>query len=141
VSAANLRYLITHETAHQWFYGLVGNDQARQPFADEAAADDVARDLLGLRRGSQCAARRLDLPIYDYNDACYYEQIYIGGGNLLRDARRAMGSTAFWSAMREYVAAHRHQLSDNRTLLTWLDERTSRTLGRSIFAPRFPSIY
>jgi hypothetical protein len=141
VSAANLRYLITHETAHQWFYGLVGNDQARQPFADEAAADDVARDLLGLRRGSQCAARRLDLPIYDYNDACYYEQIYIGGGHLLREARRAMGSSAFWSAMREYVAAHRHQLSDNRTLLTWLDERTSRTLGRSIFAPRFPSIY
>ena len=29
VGSANLRYLVTHETAHQWFYGLVGNDQAR----------------------------------------------------------------------------------------------------------------
>ena len=141
VASANLRYLITHETAHQWFYGLVGNDQARHPFADEAAADFVARDLLGMRRGSHCATRRLDLPIYDYSEACYYEQVYIQGGNVLDAARRSMGSTRFWAALRAYVAAHRHQLSDERTLLTWLDERTPKTLGRSIFAPRFPSIY
>ena len=53
----------------------------------------------------------------------------------------AMGSTRFWVALREYVAAHRHQLSDERTLLTWLDGRTAMSLGSSIFAPRFPSIY
>lgn len=141
VASSNLRYLVTHETAHQWFYGLVGNDQARQPFADEAAADFVARDLLGMRRGSHCATKRLDLPIYDYSGACYYEQVYIQGGNVLDAARRSMGSTRFWTALREYVAAHRHQLSDERTLLTWLDERTPKTLGSSIFAPRFPSIY
>ena len=51
----NLRYLVAHETAHQWFYGIVGNDQARQPFADEAAADFVARYVLGLRRASAAA--------------------------------------------------------------------------------------
>ena len=51
VGSANLRYLAAHETAHQWFYGLVGNDQSSQPFADEAAADFAARSVLGLRRG------------------------------------------------------------------------------------------
>ena len=25
-----------HETAHQWFYSLVGNDQARDPWLDES---------------------------------------------------------------------------------------------------------
>ena len=29
--SGNLRYLVTHEIAHQWFYGMVGNDQAREP--------------------------------------------------------------------------------------------------------------
>lgn len=28
----------THELAHQWFYSLVGNDQARDPWIDEALA-------------------------------------------------------------------------------------------------------
>ena len=30
--------LTTHEVAHQWFYGLVGNDQARDPVLDEGLA-------------------------------------------------------------------------------------------------------
>ena len=34
VERSNLRYLLMHEIAHQWFYGLVGNDQAREPFAE-----------------------------------------------------------------------------------------------------------
>ncbi len=54
--SANLRYLTAHETAHQWFYGIVGNDQARQPFADEAAADFVARHVTGLQRSPRCSA-------------------------------------------------------------------------------------
>jgi hypothetical protein len=52
-----------------------------------------------------------------------------------------MGSSTFWAALRSYVAAHRHQLSNNAALLDWLDERTTQDLGRTLFAPRFPSIY
>jgi len=96
VGAANLRYLAAHETAHQWFYGIVGNDQARQPFADEAAADFVARFILALKRASRCSTDTLYLSISQYTETCYYETIYIQGGNLLDRARRAMGSTAFW---------------------------------------------
>ena len=29
---------VPHETAHQWFYSLVGNDQARDPWLDEGLA-------------------------------------------------------------------------------------------------------
>ncbi len=142
IGSANLRYLVTHETAHQWFYGLVGNDQARAPFADEAAADFTARYVLGLRRGSRCSTSRLDRLIYAYSSTCYYEVIYIQGGNLLDAARRRMGSTPFWRAMRAYVAAHRYGLvSGDRTILQALDDATSQNLGASLFAPRFPSYY
>ena len=140
VSSANIRYLVAHETAHQWFYGLVGNDQARQPFADEAVADFVARDVTGTRRASRCGTARLDMSIYRYGAACYYEIIYIQGGNLLNDARRRMGSTLFWSTLRSYVAAQRYRISTTAALLRTLDDATPLYLS-AVFRPRFPSIY
>ncbi|MEO8438248.1 MAG: hypothetical protein ABI562_07285 [Chloroflexota bacterium] len=141
VAASNLRYLSAHETAHQWFYGIVGNDQSRQPFADEAAADFAARYVLGLRRASRCAKATLDRTIYEYSAACYYEKIYIQGGNLLDAARRTMGSAAFWAALRGYIAANRNGISTNATLLDALDAATPIDLGKTLFATRFPRIY
>jgi hypothetical protein len=139
--AGSLPYLVAHETAHQWFYGIVGNDQARQPFDDEGAADFVARYVMGLRRASRCATARLDLSIYQYSSACYYEDIYIQGGNLLDDTRKAMGSTAFWAAIHDYLAAHRFGIATTRSLLSTLDAHTSLDLGATRFRSRFPSLY
>jgi hypothetical protein len=141
VSSTNLRYLVAHETAHQWFYGLVGNDQSRQPFADEAAADFVARYVTGTRRSSRCPTGRLDLTIYEYTSRCYYEKVYIQGGNLIDAARREIGSTAFWAALRGYVTANRHRLVSNATLLSALDRATPKDLAALLFARRFPRIY
>jgi len=139
--AGSLSYLVAHETAHQWFYGIVGNDQASQPFADEAAADFTARYVLGLRRGSRCPTVRLDLSIYRYSATCYYEDIYIQGGNLIDDARRSMGATQFWTAIRDYLAANRFSIATTQTLLVTLDRHTSLDLAAWRFRARFPSMY
>ncbi len=137
---ANLRYLVYHETAHQWFYGLVGNDQARQPFADEAMADFIGRELTGLRRASRCSTGRLDLSIYRYSQSCYYEIVYIQGGNLINQARLRMGSTLFWSTLRSYIAGHRYGLARTQTLLQALDAATPSNLS-TLFRSRFPAYY
>jgi aminopeptidase N len=31
--------VIVHETAHQWWYSMVGNDQILEPWLDESLAD------------------------------------------------------------------------------------------------------
>jgi len=138
--SANLSYLVTHEIAHQWFYGLVGNDQAREPFADEAVTDMVARYVLGLRRGSRCTAAPLDRSIYRYSETCYYETIYIRGGNLLDDARRRMGTATYFAALRRYLADHRWGIVHTRTLLDALDAATPLHLA-SGWSTRFPTLY
>ncbi len=138
--AGSLTYLVAHETAHQWFYGIVGNDQARQPFADEAAADFVARYVTGLRRASRCATARLDLTIYQYSSACYYEAIYIQGGNFLDDTRRKMGNAAFWAGIRDHLAKNRFKLTTTKALLDTLDAHTPLDLVPR-YEPRFPSLY
>ena len=140
VASGNLAYLVTHEMAHQWFYGVVGNDQAREPFADEAMADMAARNVLGMRRSSACSTSRLDRSIYQYSSACYYEIIYIQGGNLLDDARRSMGSTPFWAAIRSYIAAHRFGLVHTRTLLDAIDAASPINFAAR-WHSRFPSLY
>jgi hypothetical protein len=140
LDASRYRYLVTHEVAHQWFYGLVGSNQAREPFADEAAADFVTRYVLASRRGSSCSTAELDHSIYYYSRACYYEVIYIQGGNLLNTARTRMGSTAFWAALRGYIADNRYKLVGTKTLLEALDEGTPLDLSK-LFRPRFPSLY
>jgi hypothetical protein len=138
--AGSLRYLVAHETAHQWFYGIVGNDQARQPFADEAAADFVARYVTGLRRTSRCPTARLDRSIYQYSGLCYYEAIYIQGGNFLDDTRRKMGASAFWAGIRDYLAANRFGITTTRSLLDTLDAHTPLDLVPR-YAGRFPGLY
>jgi hypothetical protein len=140
VALANLRYLVHHETAHQWFYGIVGSNQPWEPYTDEAAADFLARYVLSMRRASQCSTARLDLSIYRYSSTCYYEVIYIQGGNFLDDLRRRMGSTAFWRGMRTYLAQNRFKIALTRTLLDTLDEATTLDLVPS-YRPRFPRLY
>ena len=140
LAASRTRYLVTHETAHQWFYGMVGNDQAREPFNDEAATDFAARYVLGLKRASSCSTARLDRTIYQYSSACYYEVIYIQGGNLLDSVRLRMGSTRFWETVRAYIAANRHRIVPTQTLLEALDDATSIDLSKT-FGPRFPRLY
>ena len=45
--AEGIDRVTTHELAHQWFYSLVGNDQARDPWLDETFATWAAARLDG----------------------------------------------------------------------------------------------
>jgi len=139
-TSGNLPYLVHHETAHQWFYGLVGNDQQAEPFADEAAADLLARTVLGSLRGSRCDRAPLDRSIVRYSQACYYETIYIQGGNVLDDVREAMGTDRFWEALRGYIEVNRNGLGGTRQLLEALRAASPVDLGPTLRA-RFPDLY
>jgi len=104
------------------------------------AADFLARWSLGMRRASRCSIGRLDLTIYEYSSACYYERVYIQGGNLLDDLRRRIGDTAFWKGLRAYVDAQRWQLAPPRALVDALDAATPLSLMPRV-AQRFPRWY
>jgi len=140
LTSLNRTYMVAHETAHQWFYALVGNDQQADPFADEAAADMLARTVLGTLRPSRCATTPLDRSIRAYSSRCYYEVIYVQGGLLLDTIRKDMGTTRFWAAMAAYLDANRFGLATDKTLLDALQAATSVNL-KPLLRSRFPTLY
>ena len=136
---SNLAYLAVHEMAHQWFYGSVGNNQARQPFLDEGVSDFLARDALDMLRKSRCSDDRLDGSVYDYKGACYNEVIYVQSSQYLDRYRDDVGGHKFWAGMRTFYRAYRFKIGNTRAFWDALDAASGYDSQKH--ADRFPSLY
>jgi hypothetical protein len=133
-------YLVSHETAHQWWYSTVGNDQATNAFADEALADYYSRKAHLSIRSSRCATDRLDRATQAYSDLCYFEVVYVQGARFLDKLRKDFGSGKFKSAIRAYTKANRHDIANTARLLEAFRARMGdRVLKR--YSKRFPTLY
>jgi peptidase M1-like protein len=77
----------THELAHQWFYSLVGNDQARDPWLDEALATWAAANVdgyLGYLQGLKLKDTPLErvgssMAYWDRRPNAYQPGVYVRG--------------------------------------------------------------
>jgi hypothetical protein len=142
LDSRNRTYLVHHEVGHQWFYGLVGNDQRGQPFFDEAGADLLARTALGSFRATRCGRTALDGSIATYKGRCYYEVIYVQGGLLLDDVRSRIGSKRFWAAIAEFLTAHRFGIVTSKELLDALEAAAPANVRlQPLLHSRFPRLY
>jgi hypothetical protein len=106
------RLVDTHETAHQWFYGMVGDSQARDPWLDEAFAT-YAEGLVDNVPTVSSPGTDIDRPgevgagINDFPDmGAYFDAVYGKGSLALFQARQAAGPDRFDAAIRCYVNAN-----------------------------------
>jgi hypothetical protein len=136
--SGNVAWLVAHETAHQWFYAVVGNDQTTEPFADEALVTLLTREATSRRIGTSCATKPLDRTIYEYR-GCYYGVIYVQGADYLAAYRRRVGDNQFWQGVRDYYEQYRFGLGGTRQLLDALDAAAGGAGGGH--AKRFPRYY
>jgi hypothetical protein len=137
--SSSIGWLVAHEVAHQWFYGVVGNNQALEPFADEALATLLGREATGRRISTECAKKALDKSIYEYK-ACYYGVIYVQGADYLTDYRRRVGEAAFWRGIRNYYQEYKFGIGGTRQLLDALDAAAPAGTGGQ-HDNRFPGLY
>jgi Peptidase family M1 domain len=112
----------THEVAHQWFYSLVGNDQARDPVLDEGLATYAQAELDRLwpyldGLPDPPALRPLTgrpMSFWETRPPDRYGLVvYAGGARMLR----ALGHpAAVTCALRRYVAAHAYGIATQADL-------------------------
>jgi hypothetical protein len=107
--------LIAHETAHQWWYGSVGNDQVHEPWLDEMMA--FYAELLyyehyhpeeiewwwKTRVDIYSPYGPVDAEIYSYEKSEYFiPSMYGQAARFMRDLRRLMGEEAFFALLADY---------------------------------------
>jgi hypothetical protein len=108
---------IAHEVAHQWFYGMVGNDQYNDPFLDESLTAFAERrfhksyrcDLARPIRGEHGLST--DMSYWEKHPAAYEDTIYRGGACALTVLQRDLGADVFDRALRAYVAANADKIA------------------------------
>ncbi len=109
---------LPHELAHQWFYGIVGDDEYNSPWLDESFTD-YATDLYRGVTGSGCgitwqsSAEKLtnSMAYWDAHSSRYSTVVYNYGKCTLHDLRRLIGDTAMANLLKSYAQSHWYGVS------------------------------
>ncbi|GAB4580005.1 MAG: M1 family metallopeptidase [Anaerolineales bacterium] len=116
-----LTIIAAHETSHQWFYALTGNDQAVEPWLDETLAT-YAEHLFYEHYYPELVewwwAFRVDyyeprdccvnFTVYQYGDLrAYINAVYLRGAYFMQELRALMGDEAFYAALNIYATRYR----------------------------------
>ena len=115
----NLTTIGIHEIAHQWWFGLVGNDQALEPWLDEALATYSERIFYEYnypRYGDWWWQFRVDyfggsgyVDTTIYNGGTfrtYTNAAYLNGAHFMEDLRVRMGDDAFFRFLKDYASRY-----------------------------------
>lgn len=109
--------LTTHEVAHQWFYSLVGNDQARDPVLDEGLATYAMGTLFPGVRAPGSLLRRTGEPMSYWDRLPYRDYqlaVYVDGAA----AVRSLGPPRLVDcALRVYVARNAYGIATQAGLV------------------------
>jgi hypothetical protein len=118
------RFIVAHEVAHQWFYGLAGNDTMRHAWLDESlvqiagylfykktgygapnAAEAFWQSILTWYNRVQ-VVRPINTPLDQYRDFSDYMSTTYGAGPVFfREVAEKIGEDAFLAGLRAYVTS------------------------------------
>ena len=115
-----LEATVAHEVGHQWFYGLVGDDQLDDPWLDESLTQFVTLQYFADNYGSQGeeayrsaledrwgsvgrAEIPIGLPVAEYSGQEYGAIVYGRGPLFFVALRERMGTVTFDAFLKDYT--------------------------------------
>ncbi len=126
-----------HETAHQWWYSLVGNDQVDEPWLDEALTQystfmylEKAMGEVGAEAARQVAFENpyrqlkaagrdqaVGQPVRAFSQDDYGSVVYSKGPLFFHALRQKMGDEKWLTFLQTYLQAHRYRIATPQSLL------------------------
>ena len=132
-----LTFVAVHETAHQWWFDQVANDQALEPWLDESLttySESIYYETLYPDLLSWWWSYRIDffepqgyinIPVYDgQNDDNYKQTVYFNGAHFLQDLRQRIGDAAFQLFIQDYFTQNKGRIASGEDFFRILDEHT-----------------
>jgi hypothetical protein len=138
--------IVAHEVAHQWWYGVVGNNQVDEPWLDEAFATyssiiyyqdqgdpamaEVAYWLQAVLPYQMVQMLGADGPLQssllDYDDELitYQSLVYSKGALFLARLRELLGDETFFALLQHHYEAHKYGLLEPDAFRRSLEEIT-----------------
>lgn len=151
-----VNYLVTigaHETAHQWWFDAVANDQGIEPWLDEALAtyservyyEAVYPDLVdswqSYRYFEFQNAGFVDTPVYDGGgQRPYWDKVYLTGARFFQELRERVGDEIFFAFLKDYYAQYAGKRATGADFFRVLREHTSADLS-DLMAKYFKNNY
>ncbi len=139
-----------HETAHQWWFNVVGSDQIRAPWLDESFARmaelrfyqsyyDADSDWWFTHYiTSRRPVGPIDLSLAEYADSsAYITGVYQRGLLFLNDVRKKLGRERFDEMLRDYYGAQQYSITSQDAFFDALARHSNedmRPLVRGYFA-------
>ena len=138
------RETVAHETAHQWWYGMAGNNQMREPWLDEGISEFAAAYFFGTFH-SYSSTKPVNSSVYDFpnlpapvtgtDPGSYTQTIYFKSAAFLNGLRSRMGNAAFFAGLRDLFGANRNgMLTTRRFFDTMARHGASTTYMRQFIA-------
>ena len=132
-----LTFVSAHETAHQWFFESVANNQADEPWLDEMMATYSER-LYYERYHSEALNWWWQARMYDYtpgawldmsvnenpSERAYWSSTYFNGAHFLEELRTRIGEEAFFAFIKDYRTRYARQIASGDDFFSVLHEHT-----------------
>jgi len=146
-----LEYVIAHEVAHQWWYGIVGNNEVAEPWLDEALTEYSTLMYFEEKYGD-----RIEKEVYEKMIKAQYEDfiksesnkqesilrslkefdssleyssiVYSKGAMFIKELRDQMGDDDFIKALREYFETYKFKNATTEDFYNIVQKNTDKDI-------------
>lgn len=134
-------FILAHEIAHQWWYGMVGNDQLREPWLDEGLANwsayqylhDIEGQPLPVQKNSSTATN-LNRQLSQMNSReDYYSTAYRGGEAFWFGLEKRIGHDAVIKVLRHYLADYINKIANTHDLMSIIKTEAHQNMDDYIY--------
>ena len=153
-----LEETVVHETAHQWWYSMVGNNEVASPWLDEgltqystalyfeecygkeayrtylSSSETYCRIIFDmLKNAGKNVDKKIERAGNEFENWMIYDAITYDVSALMLDSlRKTVGDEAFFSGMRRYFENNKYKIATKQSFIRDFSEGCGREIGSVI---------